>query len=227
MTYIQRLSCAFITGWMGFQAYTIELDAPILPVLYLAMVYITLRAPHHDGAAPSLGASLVWGGTTHAFTACWAWSLHGYVPGAYGALIGTAALLGAVLGVLTAVARPVDDETDVQVGGFALSWVLVHAGFGSLSWGIPLFVSSSLVVQPIWSQALALGGPPLLEGLLACVGGYVGEATLRLPRDRQLTPSKAPLVRALGLTIVVGLSGHLRLSAFATSVHSTEAHAPH
>ncbi|MGC6493954.1 MAG: hypothetical protein ACON5B_14050 [Myxococcota bacterium] len=52
MTYIQRLSCAFITGWMGFQAYTIELDAPILPLLYLAMVYITLRAPHHDGAAP-------------------------------------------------------------------------------------------------------------------------------------------------------------------------------
>ena len=226
MTYIQRLSLAFITGWMGFQAYTFELDPPILPVLYLAMVYITLRAPHHDDAAPSLGASLVWGGTTHAFTACWAWSLHGYVPGAHGALIGAAAVLGAVLGVLTACARPVGDEADVQVGGFALSWVLVHAGFGSLSSGIPLLVSSSLVVHPIWSQALALGGPPLLEGLLACVGGYVGEAALRLARDRQLTPSKAPLVRALGLTIVVGFLGHLRLSAFATSVQPTEAHAP-
>jgi apolipoprotein N-acyltransferase len=223
----ERLYWSIVAGFVGYVAHTngSTLSASILLAPgFLALWYITLCGAVVRGTRPSILAVALSGATTQVVFGAQCWSLLGYF---HNALLAHMAYLAAVGAVFSVVAHTVTGGRGVlgRLVGFTAAWVVAGIGGGAFEWGYPIFLSASWVDTPVFAQLLALGGPWLLDGVIACLGALMGEVLLtwlNLRVDGQTAPTTTACVGSIcSALLTIALLGALRLQLTPAQVAAT------
>ena len=206
-----------IAGCFSYITHTndsVYVASVVIAPLFLALWYVTVGGADARGARASVLTVVLSGIIIQGLGAAQWWSMLGFFPGAVAVNFTYHVAIGVLFSVVAHAVTGGRTAT-LRVIGFASAWVVAGLLGGTFEGGYPLFLSASWIPHPVFVQLLALGGPWLLDGVIAALGALLGEILLTVCRLHP-TGQTAPRITAcagsiLATLLTIVLVGALRL----------------